>query len=190
MPIGFSYAPGSDIPYNGEGGGGQSPSRLSPQQAVKILSLRVPESLPSNAPVARSLLTSPGGSAAGASGLQSMIQQLIQGFRPMQGGGLPSSPMQMPPMQAPMTGPNQNVSQQPQFTGNMDVPTDPMLNPFLGGTGVGGFAGGGSGGNFGGSDWERAVQQWANQTMQSSPLTPHFDIGQNGPFVQAGNYNT
>lgn len=63
--------------------GGQSGvSRLTPQQAIRILSLRVPESQPANAPINRSLLMSPGGQAAGASGLQSMIQQLIQAFKP------------------------------------------------------------------------------------------------------------
>lgn len=178
--IGYSYAPGSDIPFNGERGG-QAPSRLSPQQAVKILSLRVPEALPSNAPVARQLLTSPGGSAAGASGLQSMIQQLIQGFQP--GGGmapLPSRQMPFPPTQAPMTGPNQNVSQQPQFVGNID---SPMQNPFWGPPGPGMFAGAGN-------DISGAMQ-FFNQASQSSPLAPSIIWGndQTGPFGVSGVQN-
>lgn len=184
--IGYSYAPGADIPMNGEGQG-RAPSRLSPQQAVKILSLRVPSALPSNAPVARQLLTSPGGSAAGASGLQSMIQQLIQGFRPMGGGSpLPSRPGPVPPMQAPMTGPNQNVSQQPQFIGNIDTPTPGYQQPFFGPTAPGQFAGGGFGNDISGA------MQFFNQASQSNQgLLPHFDIGENlSPFVQAGNYNT
>ena len=91
MPLGKTFAPGSDLQMQGSGQNGSGgPRGLSPQQAVKILSLRVPEALPSNAPVNRSLLTSPGGRAAGASGLGSMIQQLIQSFLP--GGGAPGVP--------------------------------------------------------------------------------------------------
>src|SRR3990167_9372355 len=99
MPFGKSFAPGADIPMNGQGGpNGSRPRGLSPQQAVKILSLRVPESLPSNAPVNRSLLTSPGGAAPVAGGLQSLIQQLIQSFKPAAGapGGAPGQTTRMP----------------------------------------------------------------------------------------------
>lgn len=172
MALGFSFAPGSDIQMNGQNGGGTaSPSRLTPQQAVKILSLRVPESLPGNAPVARQLLTAPGGSAAGASGLQSLIQQLIQSFRPQpqQGGQLPSQSMPFTPTQAPQTGPSQNVSQQPVYQG--DVPTDPMFHPMVGG---GGRPGGGEFGN----NWMQGVQSWANQSMQPGVTLPRFTIGE------------
>lgn len=120
MPIGASYAPGADIPMEGRNGNGGGASRLSPQQAVKILSLRVPEALPSNAPVSRSLLTSPGGSAAGASGLQSMIQQLMQSFKPQAGtmptaGPMPGAPPQAP--QGPSAAPSLMApTAPPQFT--------------------------------------------------------------------------
>lgn len=98
MPEGIGYSFDPAQPFNGNGGAnggnGGGRSRLSPQQAVRILSLRVPESLPSNAPVNRALLTSPGGSAAGASGLNSMIQQLIEAFKPTQAApqGVPALP--------------------------------------------------------------------------------------------------
>lgn len=98
MPIGFSFNPTQDIDMQGgTNGNGRGPSRLSPQQAVRILSLRVPESLPQNAPVARSLLTAPGSRAPGAGGLQSMVAQLMQAFQPQSG----PSPVQMPPPSAP-----------------------------------------------------------------------------------------
>lgn len=129
MPIGFSYAPGADIPMNGESNG-RAPSRLSPQQAVKLISLRVPPALPSNAPVARQLLTSPGGSAAGASGLQSMIQQLMQGYRPAQ--GLPGAPMQ-----SPLAGP---LPSRPGPLPPMQTPTQPAP-PNVGGVDFGDYGG-------------------------------------------------
>lgn len=114
MPLGLSYAPGADIPFNGSNGQqGGAPSRLSPQQAVRILSLRVPERLPSNAPVARQLLTSPGGSAAGApSSLQAMLQQLM---RPQQTGG------------SPMVGPQHSAGAPMPPSRGANVPAPPDL---------------------------------------------------------------
>src|SRR5688572_29874557 len=141
MPLGISFAPGADLPFNGQAGqNGSAPSRLSPQQAVRILSLRVPERLPSNAPVARQLLTSPGGSAAGApSSLQAMLQQLMaRGGQPNQ-PVLPSRPFpQFPPQQAPTTGGSQGVSQ-PPFQGELGG-YDPsrLFPPYLGGPNPGG----------------------------------------------------
>lgn len=81
MANGIGYPKGltPDIPVNGQNG--QRPT-LTPQQAVRILSLRVPERVPFNAPINAALLNSPGGSAPGAGGLQSMIQQLIQAIKP------------------------------------------------------------------------------------------------------------
>lgn len=128
--IGYSFAPGGeDIDLqNGQRKG----TGISPQQAVQIRSLRVPERLPTNAPVNRTLLTSPGGMAAGAQGLDSMVAALMQAFRPQasvagpapmpasapSGGGspepLPSRNIPMPPSQAPTLG--------PVFEGYVDPP--------------------------------------------------------------------
>ena len=177
MALGKTFAPGSDLQMQGSGQNGVGgPRGLSPQQAVKILSLRVPEALPSNAPAHRSLLTSPGSRAAGAGGLQSLIQQLIQSFKPGAGvSPMPSQSIPFPPMQAPGTGPSQNVSQQPQFQGYFDTPPPAYQQPFFGG-GNQQLAGGGDFGN----NWGQNVQSWANQTMQPQPSAgtpPHFDIG-------------
>lgn len=95
MAIGYSKDPFTDIQMTG-GQNGQSagPSRLTPQQAVKILSLRVPRHMPASAPINSMLLNAPGGSAPGASGLQSMIQQLMQLFQPQR------TPAGAPPVSA------------------------------------------------------------------------------------------
>ena len=117
MAIGQSFAPGADMQMDPRNGGRSGGSRLSPQQAVKILSLRVPETLPSNAPVNRALLTAPGGRAAGASGLNSMIQQLMQLYKPMAGtaGPMPSgAPMQGPQGQGPSAAPPLTAPSAPQ----------------------------------------------------------------------------
>ncbi len=132
MPLGFSFAPGSDLPMNGErDGAGSGPSRLTPQQAVKILSLRVPEHAPSNAPISNALMNSPGGSAAGANGWQSLIQQLLQSFRPDAAGqptaspGINAGPTQMPQFPA-MLGPRQTPAAPAPISG---APPPPRVRP-------------------------------------------------------------
>jgi hypothetical protein len=182
--IGYSYAPGSDIQMNGQNGNGSAPSRLSPQQAVKVLSLRVPQTLPSNAPVNRQLLTSPGGAAAGASGLQSMIQQLMQAFKPQ------ASPQQAlagqpPPLQAPaqQAMPTPHMLPTPP-DGGPTAPAggapSPFLNPTIGGGGS--IAGGlGFGPSGGGTSWQPP------QPMESGgSLAPKITWGDE---LQTGNYD-
>lgn len=139
MSPGIGYAKGltNDIPMQGQGA---SPSRLSPQQAIKILSLRVPETLPSNAPVSRSLLTSPGGAAPGAQGLNSLIAQLVQAFKPsqemaspQQASPLPSRQIPNAPFQAPVLDAQQGQmlppqgQQAPEFVGDANAPEAPPL---------------------------------------------------------------
>ena len=68
----------------------------SPQQAVKMLSLRVPERASQGAIAPLPLLTSKGSQVAGASGLDSMIAALMQAFRQQPVGQ---------PGQGPPTGP-------------------------------------------------------------------------------------
>jgi hypothetical protein len=100
--LGVSYQPGS---VNGAGPDG-APSgarRLSPQESVKILSLRVPERANPTAPINRSLLTSPGSAAPGASALNSLVAQLQQAFRGVSPMG--NAPMMPAPMPSPMPSP-------------------------------------------------------------------------------------
>jgi hypothetical protein len=83
MPeIGYSFAPGATSRPNQAGGGSGNGYGISPQEAVRILSLRVPDRPSPTAIAPLPLLQSPGGAAAGASGLQSMIAALMQAFRP------------------------------------------------------------------------------------------------------------
>jgi hypothetical protein len=100
--LGVSYQPGAG---NGTGPDG-APSgarRLSPQESVKILSLRVPERANPTAPINRSLLTSPGSAAPGASALNGLIAQLQQAFqaRPP----IANAPMVPAPMPSPRPSP-------------------------------------------------------------------------------------
>ena len=135
MPLGFSFQPGADAqgPIDQPVGGrsvGQAGS--SPQEAVKILSLRVPKTLPTNAPVNRSLLTAPGSAAPGASGLTSLVQALLEAFKPSMPTNAPMQPSQagsQAPGQALPTFPSQGQAAQPTgpiFEGNID--TLPLQN--------------------------------------------------------------
>lgn len=84
--IGFSFTPGAtsrlDMERRGQGNLG-----MSPQQEVRMLSLRVPDRPSPTAITSLPLLQSQGGAAPGAAGLQSLIQALIQAFRPAPGVG-------------------------------------------------------------------------------------------------------
>lgn len=83
MPPGIGY--GRDIPLAREGGangpqGSGKVGGISPQEAVRILSLRVPERPSASALAPLPLLTGAGGRAAGAQGLDALIQGLLQAF--------------------------------------------------------------------------------------------------------------
>jgi hypothetical protein len=96
--LGVSYQPGA---MNGTGPDG-APSgarRLSPQESVKILSLRVPERANPTAPINRSLLTSPGSASPGASALNRLVAQLQQAFKAMP--PIPNAPMMPAPLPSP-----------------------------------------------------------------------------------------
>jgi hypothetical protein len=95
--FGVTYQPGS-ADRSGEG----TPSgarRMSPQESVKILSLRVPERANPTAPINRGLLTSPGSAAPGASALNSLVAQLQQAFKAMP--PIPNAPMMPAPLPSP-----------------------------------------------------------------------------------------
>ena len=91
--LGFSFAPGAT-------GGGKGPTR-SPQEAVRVLNLRIPKRLGGSPIAPRSLLTSPGGS--GVPGLNAVLAQLAQAFAPQHQPGVPTLPSMAPPPMSPMT---------------------------------------------------------------------------------------
>lgn len=122
MPPGIGYS--RDIPLQGDSGGPNSPQGganaggMSPQEAVQILSLRVPERPSPTALAPLPLLTSPGGMGAGAQGLDSMIAALIQAF-----GGGGSGLGRGPNPQMPTFGGPDTPSQRPGGGGSrVEIP--------------------------------------------------------------------
>lgn len=90
--IGYSWQPGATTP-GGTGAGGPSGVKgASPQQAVKILSLRVPERPSATQIAPQALLTSKGSAAAGAQGLDTLVAALMQAFQPPVTSGAPQVP--------------------------------------------------------------------------------------------------
>lgn len=87
--IGYTFQPGADSQLPNQQGGGQSASGLSPQAAVKLLQLRVPERPAASALAPQGLLNGQGGQGFGGGGLQAIIQMLMRGFGGQggQGGG-------------------------------------------------------------------------------------------------------
>ena len=79
--IGYSFNPSQapDLRMDQGSGGGRG---LSPQQAVKILSLRVPERASQGAIAPLPLLQSKGSGAAGAQGLDTFVAALMRAFAP------------------------------------------------------------------------------------------------------------
>ncbi len=85
--LGYSFDPGAgqqgQLGQDGEGGGF---SRMSPQQAVKLLSLRIPERPSGHGIAPQALLQSQGGMAAGAppgpGSMNSIISGLMKMFAP------------------------------------------------------------------------------------------------------------
>lgn len=86
MPIGgYSYQPQGAA--SGQQVNAGQAATISPQEAVRILSLRLPKRLP-NAPVPHSLLA--GGGGGGVGDLNAVIQRLMQAFG--QSGGATGGP--------------------------------------------------------------------------------------------------
>lgn len=89
--LGYSFAPGADA--NGMTQQGQPQRRgLSPQSAVKLLQLRVPERPAASAIAPQTLLQSPGSAGVGGDALGAIIKALA---------GREVSPPQAPPAPAP-----------------------------------------------------------------------------------------
>lgn len=133
MPPGIGYS--REIPIAGEAGGGNGPQAgarpggVSPQEAVKILSLRVPERPSPTSIAPLPLLMSPGGAAPGAMGLDQMIQGLMAAFRPQSPSGAPQIP-QLPNRPGGGLGrgpqpqlPTFRPSPDPSFTAEQRFPT-------------------------------------------------------------------
>jgi len=158
MPPGIGY--GRDIPLAGEQSGatpqgGTNVGGMSPQEAVKILSLRVPERPSASAIAPLPLLQSQGGMAPGAGGLDSMIAALMQAFPQLGRGPAPQTPtfggpgtpsqrpgareskpagrVEVPPMQPPAAPPPPRVT-----PGEGAAPAPPPLFDTGGPTGDGG----------------------------------------------------
>lgn len=89
--IGYSFNP-SGAPQDIQTQQGSPGGGLSPQQAVKILSLRVPDHQSQGAIAPMPLLQSKGSAAPGAGGLDTLIAALMKAFQgqataPVQRGG-------------------------------------------------------------------------------------------------------
>lgn len=133
MPPGIGYAkdPFTDIQMQGQNGQSRGPSRLSPQQAVRVLSLRVPERAQANAPINPTLLNASGGAGV-PGGLNQLLQSLMSLFAPSPQG--PSGRVGVPPYQPPSEEPPMPFQPPPT------TPPPPKVRP--GGGGPGGAPGG------------------------------------------------
>ncbi len=114
MPAGVGYSFDPSAGGQGHPGQGEDPSgfsRMSPQQAVKLLSLRIPERAPGQGGIApQALLTSPGSAAAsaapmggsqGAGSMSQVIASLMKMYAPGYQSGEPSMGGQAQPAMPP-----------------------------------------------------------------------------------------
>jgi hypothetical protein len=81
MALGFSYQPGSDVSV---GPSGQQSPQVLPQQAAKVLSLRLPKNLGQSPIAARELLMAPG--AGGSPNLNAIIAALMRSMQAPENG--------------------------------------------------------------------------------------------------------
>lgn len=126
--FGLSYQPGAENAPGREGQGRNGGAkRTSPQEAVKLLKLRVPERANPTAPISRALMTSPGGAAPGASALMQMVQQLRQGVQPSAPMGSPMVPPLSGRMPAP--GPLPEAIDNGMSGGGVRGPQMPRVQP-------------------------------------------------------------
>lgn len=95
--IGVSFDPAQDqYQQNGQSGPNASTAPRGIQEAIKILSLRLPKVLGANAVSPRALLTAPGAGAGG--NVDGVVQKIIQKYFPQ------ASPDTLNPMFAPVVG--------------------------------------------------------------------------------------
>lgn len=121
--LGYQFAPGADA--RGTQNQGQPQRRgLSPQSAVRLLQLRVPERPAASAIAPQALLQSPGAGGLGGDGLAGIIKALA--------GRAAPPPMAPPPMVPPQMGaaaaPSQQLPIPPQATA-ASAPPPPRITP-------------------------------------------------------------
>lgn len=90
---GINFQPGApDQQQNGQGLSRQSnPQQEGVQQAIKVLSLRLPKVVGAQASVAAPLLQSQGG--GGRPHVDSIVESVLKKYLPSEGGSAPSAPM-------------------------------------------------------------------------------------------------
>jgi hypothetical protein len=128
MNMGFSYQPGQTDQMPGQHGTGQR--GMTPQEAVKILSLRVPRNA-QGSPVPLPLLTAAGGGGSDLDQLLRSLTNLMRGGGP---GGM-SQMGQARPLQAPGV-PRWRISQEvpgddPQFVSGPPQSDVTMRTPVM-----------------------------------------------------------
>lgn len=118
--IGVSFQPGQNGQQNGQAG--SQPTGGGVQEAIKVLSLRLPKVLGAQAAVPMPLLTSQG--SGGNPRVDSIVQQILarimpQGpAMPMQPAGMPSfgnKPQQQAPLPSPWSTPNIVIGNPPTY---------------------------------------------------------------------------
>lgn len=168
MPLGVSYQPGTDVQFDqGTGGNVRGVRGVSPQEAVRLLSLRIPQNRTAGASglAPLPLLNAAGG---GGSDLDTLLKALLQAFG--QGGrGTGSGMGSMGGAQAtPRVVPG--FGGQGEFPGPVADPTSQVspdqLNQLLD-TDLGGGRTLRAGGGFAGNHWK-------NQQMPTQGVQPLF----------------
>ena len=138
MPMGVSYQPGADIPFD-QGTGGSRVRGVAPQEAVRLLNLRIPQSRTAGAGglAPLPLLNAAGG---GGSDLDMLLKALMAAFGGGGGGrgGAQATPRVVPGINDPSGGGAvlQGPGPYPQ------IPPDTPLDSTGRTIGNGGFAGG------------------------------------------------
>lgn len=146
-PLGLSFSPFNTAQPQNVQGAGQPGAAPSAQDAIRVLSLRLPRVVGAGALAPGPLLNAPGGAAFGGSGFNlEQLLQLLFGQRPGQMGIEPgtmrqpmTSPMgslfggaMMPQPGLPMPGPDRGKAPAPYVQpGQGELP---IANPLPGGT--------------------------------------------------------
>jgi hypothetical protein len=131
--LGYQFAPGTDARGPQNQGQPQQGRGLSPQSAVRLLQLRVPERPAASAIAPQALLQSPGMGGLGGDGLAGIIKALAGRAVPPQMAPTPPapSPMAPPPPMAPSPmappQPTTRVNAPPYYAPS--EPTAPMSAP-------------------------------------------------------------
>lgn len=161
MGLGYQFAPGADAAQQQQGQQGRR--GLSPQAAVRLLQLRVPERPAASGIAPQALLHGPGAAGlGGGGGLQAIIQALMSMSGGMPGamspsaapggGGMPTAagaPAPAPRVIPGVGGPNSEPNP-PSISSPFDI--DPALHDRILDTDLGGGRTLRKGGGFGGHE--------------------------------------